>query len=214
MAPPGAIKKVPLLLLTFFLGNFGAHKFYQKQNAVGVLYFLFFWTSIPRLVSLIEFIIYCTKSEEELQRRYPETSDVTLVLVVTLPLIIIPIIGILAAIAIPQFAAYREKAHNAAALADLKSCKAKAETYYTENRIYPMRTGQLSCGAAEGVAIYYLSLGTKDFRIISFHKEGEKAFLTGNAGSGIAEYSRTDIENRLAEQFGMEAGYEKFHFVE
>jgi TM2 domain-containing membrane protein YozV len=214
MAPPRAIKKAPLLLLTFFLGSFGAHKYYQKQYAVGVLYFLFFWTSIPRLVSLIEFITYCTKSEEELQRLYPETSDVSLVLGATLPLIVIPIIGILAAIAIPQFAAYQENAHSAAAMADLRTCQTIAEAFYTENRTYPTKTGQLTCRATEGVAVHYLSLGSDDFLIISFHQEGETAYLTGKAGSGVSENTRTEIETQLADQLGVTGGYGAFHFIE
>jgi TM2 domain-containing membrane protein YozV/Tfp pilus assembly protein PilE len=214
MAPPGGIKKAPLLLLTFFLGSFGAHKYYQKQYAVGILYFLFFWTSIPRLVSLIEFIIYCTKSEEELQRLYPENNDVALVLGATLPLLIIPIIGILAAIAIPQFAASREKAHHVAVIADLKSCQTKAEAFYTENRSYPTQTGQLTCGATEGVAVYYLSLGADDFQIVSFHQEGETAYLTGKACSGASENTRPEIEAQLADQFGVKGGHGGFHFIE
>lgn len=38
-------------------------------------------------------------------------------------LIVVAIIGILAAIAIPQFAAYRQRGYNAAAISDLKHLK-------------------------------------------------------------------------------------------
>ena len=38
-------------------------------------------------------------------------------------MVVVAIIGILAAIAIPQFAAYRQKAYNSAAQSDLKNAK-------------------------------------------------------------------------------------------
>ena len=52
-------------------------------------------------------------------------------------LIVVAIIGILAAIAIPQFASYRQKAFNSAAQSDLKTIKTSLEGYYTDNYFYP-----------------------------------------------------------------------------
>ena len=52
-------------------------------------------------------------------------------------MIVIAIIGILAAIAIPQFAAYRKKAYNSASLSDLKNTKTTVESYYADNQYYP-----------------------------------------------------------------------------
>ena len=52
-------------------------------------------------------------------------------------LIVVAIIGILAAIAIPQFSAYRQKAFNAAAQSDLKTIKTSLEGYYTDNYYSP-----------------------------------------------------------------------------
>jgi type II secretion system protein G len=52
-------------------------------------------------------------------------------------LIVVAIIGILAAIAIPQFAAYRQKAFDAAAQSDLKTMRTELEGYYTDNFHYP-----------------------------------------------------------------------------
>jgi len=52
-------------------------------------------------------------------------------------LIVVAIIGILAAIAIPQFAAYRQKAYNTAAQADLKNIRIMVEAFYGENYHYP-----------------------------------------------------------------------------
>ena len=52
-------------------------------------------------------------------------------------LIVVAIIGILAAIAIPQFAQYRAKAFDAAAQSDQKTMKTELEGYYTDNYHYP-----------------------------------------------------------------------------
>lgn len=52
-------------------------------------------------------------------------------------LIVVAIIGILAAIAIPQFANYRSKATNATAKADLHHIKIDMEAYFYENAFYP-----------------------------------------------------------------------------
>lgn len=57
-------------VLAFFLGGFGAHKFYLRQTGLGVLYLIFFWTWIPSIIAFIEFIILLCTSEEEFDRKY------------------------------------------------------------------------------------------------------------------------------------------------
>ncbi|SHI69365.1 type II secretion system protein G [Malonomonas rubra DSM 5091] len=52
-------------------------------------------------------------------------------------LIVVAIIGILAAIAIPQFASYRQKAFNSAAQSDVKTIKTSLEGFYTDEYYYP-----------------------------------------------------------------------------
>lgn len=52
-------------------------------------------------------------------------------------MIVVAIIGILAAIAIPQFAAYRTKAFNTAAQSDLRNIRTSLEAYYADNQGYP-----------------------------------------------------------------------------
>ena len=51
-------------------------------------------------------------------------------------MIVVAIIGILAAIAIPQFAAYRQRAFNSAAESDLRNFKTAMETDFADNQQY------------------------------------------------------------------------------
>lgn len=52
-------------------------------------------------------------------------------------LVVVAIIGILAAIAIPQFAAYRIRAYNSAAQSDLRNWKTTMEASFADNQAYP-----------------------------------------------------------------------------
>ena len=52
-------------------------------------------------------------------------------------MIVVAIIGILAAIAIPQFAKYRERAYNSAALSDVRNLRTDVEGYNAEWQHYP-----------------------------------------------------------------------------
>lgn len=52
-------------------------------------------------------------------------------------LIVVAIIGILAAVAIPQFSAYRAKGYNASATSDLKNFKTSMEAFFADAQQYP-----------------------------------------------------------------------------
>lgn len=212
--PPGAINKVALLLITFAFGGLGGHKFYQKRYLLGVLYLLFFWTCIPNLAAFIEFIIYACKSETELQRKYPEAGGAGVVLAIVIPIFAIASIGIIAAIAIPQFSAYREKAFNSAASSDLKSCKTQTEAYFADHQTYPTEAGQMQCNPSTDVALYYLSLGPGENQIISYHDRGNKAFLNHSNGTEIVEYAKEEMKGQIEEEFGATALERTFYFIE
>ena len=59
------VNKLAYVLLTFFLGGIGIHKFYSGHIFLGILYLLFCWTGIPSLIAFIEFIIAICKSADE-----------------------------------------------------------------------------------------------------------------------------------------------------
>ena len=52
-------------------------------------------------------------------------------------LVVVAIIAILAAIAIPQFSAYRAKAFNSSAESDLRNLKTQMESAFVDQQVYP-----------------------------------------------------------------------------
>src|SRR5258706_15466599 len=63
-------------------------------------------------------------------------------------LVVVAIIGILAAIAIPQFAAYRKRGHEAQVKSDLRNAAVAEEAYFAANSTY--YNGTLSNGTPPG----------------------------------------------------------------
>ncbi len=65
-------------------------------------------------------------------------------------LVVVAIIGILAAIAIPQFAAYRQRAFDSRAQSDLRNAMTAQEAYFVDNEAY---TGTNADLAATGLRL-------------------------------------------------------------
>lgn len=84
-------------------------------------------------------------------------------------LIVVAIIAILAAIAIPQFSAYRVRGYNAAADSDLRNIKIAMEAFFTDNQVYantsacnatPTAFATACPGAAAGAGVITLGPST------------------------------------------------------
>jgi type IV pilus assembly protein PilA len=67
-------------------------------------------------------------------------------------MIVIAIIGILAAIAIPQFTAYKARGYNAGAKADLKNAYTAAQAYFADNPSATVTTTELGAGGYQATA--------------------------------------------------------------
>ena len=62
--------RITAALLAFFLGGFGAHKFYLGRVGQGLLYLIFCWTFIPAIIAFIEFIVLLTMNDESFNQKY------------------------------------------------------------------------------------------------------------------------------------------------
>ena len=71
--PPGrdaGDKRLIAALLALLFGGFGIHKFYLGQKTHGVLYLVFFWTTIPFFLGIIDAARYLLLDDEEFAARY------------------------------------------------------------------------------------------------------------------------------------------------
>ena len=104
-------------------------------------------------------------------------------------MIVIAIIGILAAIAIPQFSAYRTRSYNAAAEADLRNAATAQEAYYVDNQKYLANPVDL-IGSTYG---FYTSQGVtvegtasdQGYTMTSYHTSGNKTYTLAGPGGSV-----------------------------
>jgi prepilin-type N-terminal cleavage/methylation domain-containing protein len=101
-------------------------------------------------------------------------------------LVVVAIVGILAAIAIPQFAAYRARGFNARVSSDARNAATAQEGYFVDNNAY-------FSGSCSGLPGFTLSSGVvcttagtaTDFTVNASHPSATKACVwTSNPGSG------------------------------
>jgi hypothetical protein len=54
---PSPCSRLAAALLCFFLGGFGAHRFYVGKTTSAVFMLLFFWTFVPCIIAIVDFIM-------------------------------------------------------------------------------------------------------------------------------------------------------------
>lgn len=104
-------------------------------------------------------------------------------------MIVIAIIGILAAIAIPQFTAYRTRSFNAAANTDLRNLATAQEAYYADYLDYCNSVGRL-CGTygaitSKGVHLQINSALISTYYMVSWHDNGDLTYFIRGPGRRI-----------------------------
>ena len=102
-------------------------------------------------------------------------------------LVVVAIIGILAAIAIPQFAAYRKRGHEAQVKSDLRNAAVAQEAYFAANSAY--KNGTMASGnpvgfnATTGVTVI-AAVGTNTFQMTAQHSNCSTNTWTFSSVSG------------------------------
>jgi len=102
-------------------------------------------------------------------------------------LVVVAIIGILAAIAIPQFAAYRKRGHEAQVKSDLRNAAVAQEAYFAANSAY--KNGAMTSGtppgfnATTGVTVSSAA-GSNTFALTASHTNCSGQSWTFSSGNG------------------------------
>ena len=103
-------------------------------------------------------------------------------------MIVIAIIGILAAIAIPQFSAYRKRSYNSAAQADTRNIATAQEAYFVDEASYCGTITTLTGGTygyyQSGNVTVSVGGNNSNYTITGYHGSGDKTYtLTGPGGT-------------------------------
>jgi type IV pilus assembly protein PilA len=108
-------------------------------------------------------------------------------------MIVIAIIGILAAIAIPQFSAYRQRSYNSSAESDLRNAATAQEAYFVDNSTYCHDTGTLigpSYGLylSDKVVFTIDSASNQTYVMKAYHPTGSHSYIIRGPGGSISQY--------------------------
>jgi len=108
-------------------------------------------------------------------------------------MIVIAIIGILAAIAIPNYSAYKNRAFNAAAMDDLKNAAIAQEAYFVDESTYTNSTSTL-IGATYGfyvsnnIVFTIISASNMSYSMKAWHPGGDASFVIHGPGGSVSKY--------------------------
>ena len=100
-------------------------------------------------------------------------------------MIVIAIIGILAAIAIPNFISYRQRSYNSAANADAKNAFTAAQAYFTDYPTATINSTTLLTGygfVASGSVTTSVSGVQSTLQISASHGSGNKTYTVNSSG--------------------------------
>ncbi|RMH51779.1 MAG: prepilin-type N-terminal cleavage/methylation domain-containing protein [Zetaproteobacteria bacterium] len=108
-------------------------------------------------------------------------------------MIVVAIIGILAAIAVPQFQAFRVRAYNSAALSDLKTAITTEDAYFVDYATYASTTSSMpDIRVSKGVTLSVDSADANDYALTARHSSGDTTYhYTSNTGSITATRNGT-----------------------
>ena len=106
-------------------------------------------------------------------------------------MIVIAIIGILAAIAIPQFSAYRTRSYNSAANADLRNACTAQEAYFVDEATYTSNVANLAGNTyglftSDGVTVTCNSGTTTYYNMSARNSSGDITYTVRGPGGSVS----------------------------
>ncbi len=109
-------------------------------------------------------------------------------------LVVVAIIGILAAIAIPQFAEYRVRAFNSAATSDLRNSITAQEAAFVDNEAYQTCAAPAACEAAlPGFEATMLSGGGVAMSAFTHTAKASPAGVAAGSFDATSQHSKGDL---------------------
>ena len=107
-------------------------------------------------------------------------------------MIVIAIIGILAAIAIPQYTAFKTRSYNAASQADLRNATTAQEAYYVDTQDYCDQPATLAGATygfytSENVAFAITSASITAYVMTARHSSGDATYIIRGPGGSISK---------------------------
>ena len=101
-------------------------------------------------------------------------------------LVVVAIIGILAAIAIPQFSAYRNQGFDARSSSDLRNLATAEEAYFAQNAAYQTDATALpGFKQSPGVSVSITDNGDGTFTATAVHSATSNTYTWDSAAGGL-----------------------------
>jgi TM2 domain-containing membrane protein YozV/Tfp pilus assembly protein PilE len=138
--------------LALFFGGLGVHRLYLGQWW-GVIYLLFWGTLIPSIVSIVEAVIFWSTSKERWDEKYgnvPKNSGVMAAVFIVSIFFFIALTGILAAVALPAYQDYTNRAKIQSAMPLVSDAREKVERFIKRTQSFP--TDNIIVGLADNIS--------------------------------------------------------------
>ena len=187
---------------------------YRKQYMWALIAFLVSFIPWVNLLSMVGFGIagnyiyysYVRKKLNEINANPSEmgravemarAGGVNNIALVLVPFIGIAMLGIIAAIAIPQYASYRAKSANAAAIAELRKAETCVDTYYAEHHAYPDSLEQANYTKMQDIDVHFNDIAADKYTLVAAHRKGDREFEAKSDETGLLYRSTREKDSEF-----------------
>jgi len=200
-------------LLCAFLGGFGAHRFYLGKILSGVVYLLFCWTGIPALIAFFELfgIVFASPQKWATAHNNGQLTSPVNGFVKALALFfpVLFIIGIVAAVLIPQYNAYKarkvtnteatsqpqqtqqssemiDRDYDQTAIRDLKNSYVAAQAYFSKEPkgiVTLQILYSYGLKPSNGVSVTVLNGGSDSLKLTSKYEKSNSVHVIDSMGN-------------------------------